>query len=281
MNNVTKMELYKVLSKPQVYIIFIVGLIIQSIMAGQMRTTMFNGYHKSVYENYMNEMEGEYSIEKKDYINSEYQKFQAIMDDEQKNEIAFNNGKIDGKDYHSIINEQKKAQYRIATVKYIVEKTEYYDSLDKSAQYFYDIEISDYVENLRFNVIPIIVILLIVVPMYTDDIYAGTLAMIKSSKNGRMIAFIEFVTKYIIFDLGNLNAGVESLMIERTMHLPYIISDLSIWQFIVLLYLFYLIISVMISIIGLLVSKISRGNIEAFSIMSVIIVGVSYILNIL
>ena len=111
MNNVTKMELYKVLSKPQVYIIFIVGLIIQSIMAGQMRTTMFNGYHKSVYENYMNEMEGEYSIEKKDYINSEYQKFQAIMDDEQKNEIAFNNGKIDGKDYHSIINEQKKAQH--------------------------------------------------------------------------------------------------------------------------------------------------------------------------
>ena len=41
---------------------------------------MFNGYHKSVYENYMNEMEGEYSIEKKEYINSEYQKFQAIMD---------------------------------------------------------------------------------------------------------------------------------------------------------------------------------------------------------
>lgn len=248
MNNVTKMELYKVLSKPQVYIIFVVGLIIQSIMAGQMRTTMFNGYHKSVYENYMNEMEGEYSIEKKEYINSEYQKFQAIIDDKQKNEIAFNNGKIDGKDYHSIINEEKKAQYRIATVKYIVEKTEYYDSLDKSAQYFYDIEISDYIENLRFNVIPIIVILLIVVPMYTDDIYAGTLAMIKSSKNGRMIllksrlnisllisllicilfAFIEFVTKYIIFDLGNLNAGVESLMIERTMHLPYIISDLSI-----------------------------------------------------
>lgn len=187
MNNVTKMELYKVLSKPQVYIIFVVGLIIQSIMAGQMRTTMFNGYHKSVYENYMNEMEGEYSIEKKEYINSEYQKFQAIIDDKQKNEIAFNNGKIDGKDYHSIINEEKKAQYRIATVKYIVEKTEYYDSLDKSAQYFYDIEISDYIENLRFNVIPIIVILLIVVPMYTDDIYAGTLAMIKSSKNGRMI----------------------------------------------------------------------------------------------
>ena len=81
MNNVTKMELYKVLSKPQVYIIFVVGLIIQSIMAGQMRTTMFNGYHKSVYENYMNEMERRnITIRKKnEYINSEYQKFQAIM----------------------------------------------------------------------------------------------------------------------------------------------------------------------------------------------------------
>ena len=40
-----------------------------------------------------------------------------------------------------------------------------------------------------------------------------------------LFAFVEFVTKYIIFDLGNLNAGVESLMIERTMHLPYIISE--------------------------------------------------------
>lgn len=29
---------------------------------------MFNGYHKSVYENYMNEMEGEYSIEKKNTL---------------------------------------------------------------------------------------------------------------------------------------------------------------------------------------------------------------------
>ena len=46
------------------------------------------------------------------------------------------------------------------------------------------------------------------------------------------------------------------------------------------IYCFFLFV-IMISIIGLLVSKISRGNIEAFSIMSVIIVGVSYILNIL
>ena len=36
MNNVTKMELYKVLSTPQVYIIFVVGLIIQGFMAGRM-----------------------------------------------------------------------------------------------------------------------------------------------------------------------------------------------------------------------------------------------------
>ncbi len=47
-------------------------------------------------------------LKKKEYINSEYQKFQAIIDDKQKNEIAFNNGKIDGKDYHSIINEERK-----------------------------------------------------------------------------------------------------------------------------------------------------------------------------
>lgn len=64
MNNVTKWNYTKFFQTSGIYN-FVVGLIIQSIMAGQMRTTMFNGYHKSVYENYMNEMEGEYSIEKR------------------------------------------------------------------------------------------------------------------------------------------------------------------------------------------------------------------------
>ena len=39
------------------------------------------------------------------------------------------------------------------------------------------------------------------------------------------------------------------------------------------LYLIYLVEAMLLAVIGLVVSKVSRGNIEAFTIMSVILIG--------
>ena len=298
MSNVTKIELYKIFSKAQVYIIIVVGLIVQVTMASQMRAIMFDGYRKSVYESYMKELEGQYSSEKKEYIDSECERFQAVLDNENDNKAAYESGKIDGEKYHSIIEDEKTARYRMPTLEYIADKTNYYDSVEQKTEFFYDIEVKDYVENLGFNIISMIVILLIVIPIYTDDVYAGTVYMIKSSKNGRRVLFLsrlkitlaisiiinilfavtEFISKYCFFNLGNLKAGVVSLMIERINRLPGFLSEISIWQYIVILYLIYLLISVIISIIGLIVSKLSRGNIEAFTIMSIVVIGTTLLI---
>ena len=165
--------------------------------------------------------------------------------------------------------------------------------IDFQAEYFYDTELNDYVENLGFNIIAMIVVLLIVIPMYTDDFYSGTVSMIKSSKNGRKVLFIsrlkitmvistvvyvlfvatEFVTKYLLFELGNLNACITSLMIDRIADLPNSFINLSIWKFIVFLYLIYIVEAMLLAVIGLVNSKVSRENIEAFTIMSVILIG--------
>ncbi len=287
------MELYKVFSKKQIYIIVAVGLILQIIISSQMRTTMFEGYHKTVYQHYMSELEGNYSVEKKNYVNAEYEKFQNLLCNEEKYELAYNNGELDGDEYRSLLDDIKTAKYRIETLEYVVEKTNYFDNSENQAEYFYDTELNDYVGNLGFNIIAMIVILLIIIPMYTDDFYSGTVSMIKSSKNGRKVLFFsrlkitmvistvvyvlfaatEFVTKYLLFDLGNLNACIGSLMIDRIADLPNSFINLSIWKFIVFLYLIYLVEAILLAVIGLVVSKVSRGNIEAFTIMSVILIG--------
>lgn len=293
MKYVTKMELYKVFSKKQIYIIVAVGLILQIIISSQMRTTMFEGYHKTVYQYYMSELEGNYSVEKKNYVNAEYEKFQNLLCNEEKYELAYNNGELDGNEYRSLLDDIKTAKYRIETLEYVVEKTNYFDNSENQAEYFYDTELNDYVGNLGFNIIAMIVILLIIIPMYTDDFYSGTVSMIKSSKNGRKVLFFsrlkitmvistvvyvlfaatEFVTKYLLFDLGNLNACIGSLMIDRIADLSNSFINLSIWKFIVFLYLIYLVEAILLAVIGLVVSKVSRGNIEAFTIMSVILIG--------
>ncbi|MDY2588610.1 MAG: hypothetical protein SOW32_00275 [Agathobacter sp.] len=198
-----------------------------------------------------------------------------------------------GDEYRSLLDDIKTAKYRIETLEYVVEKTNYFDNSENQAEYFYDTELNDYVENLGFNIIAMIVVLLIVIPMYTEDFYSGTVSMIKSSKNGRKVLFIsrlkitmvistvvyvlfaatEFVTKDLLFELGNLNACIGNLMIDRIADLPNSFINLSIWKFIVFLYLIYLVEAMLLAVIGLVVSKVSRGNIEAFTIMSVVLVG--------
>ena len=51
------------------------------------------------------------------------------------------------------------------------------------------------------------------------------------------------------------------------------VSRQWIWKFIVFLYLIYLVEAMLLAVIGLVVSKVSRGNIEAFPIMGVILIG--------
>lgn len=51
------------------------------------------------------------------------------------------------------------------------------------------------------------------------------------------------------------------------------VSRQWIWKFIVFLYLIYIVEAMLLAVIGLVVSKVSRGNIEAFTMMSVVLVG--------
>ncbi len=294
-----KMEIYKIFSKKYIFLISIVGLMLQMVISGQLRTTMFEGYHKSVYQHYMSKLDGRYSDDKKDYVYGEYEKYQDLLNNEEKYENDYSTGRSGAEEYRILSDEIKTAKYRIKTLEYIVEKTDYYNHSARTAEYFYDTEIKDYMENLHLNIIAIIVILLIVIPMYTEDYYSGTIPMIRSSKNGRkelfsvrfmltvMISCItyavfsitEFLTRDILFNLGNMRAGLESLMMDRFLEWPEYITNLPILKIIVLLYLIYMLAAVILGIVGLIVSKLSRGNIEAFTIMGIVLVGVRIFLR--
>ena len=92
-----------------------------------------------------------------------------------------------------------------------------------------------------------------------------------------IFSLTEFITKFKVFDLGNLDAGLGSLMINRVARLPEGIIDLPVWKYIIIMYLIYMLGTVLISVIGLIVSKKCRGNMEAFVIMGVLLVGLMVI----
>lgn len=289
--NMTKMEFDKFFCNRRIYLIVVIGIVFEIIIAMQMRTVMFEGYHKSVYKHYISEIEGDYNKEKKAYISKENEKMQELIDNEDSYERMYMEGGISADEYHRISDEIKTAKFRINTLEYLGGKTEYFDSASLLYSYFYDVEIRDYVEYIGFDVIAVIVILLLVIPVYTDDYYAGVILMLRSSKNGRgrlcaarlklavsvsvvvsiLFSAIEFLTKYIRYDLGNLNARVGSLMIEKISVMPEFINNLSIWNYIFLIYILRIILSVLFGIAGLFAAKKCKGNIEAFLLMGVVL----------
>lgn len=280
----TKMEFDKFFCNRRVYLIAAIGIVLEIIIAMQMRTVMFDGYHKSVYIHYISQIEGKYSREKKEYIDGEYERQQELIENKDSYESLYKEGGMDAGEYHKISDEIKTAEFRIKTLEYLSVKSEYFDNSGRPYSYFYDVEVSDYVRFIGFDIIAVIVVLLLVIPVYTDDYYAGVGLIIRSSKNGRgrlfatrlklavsisvivsiVFSAAEFLTKYIRYDLGNLNAEVGSLMIEKMQGMPEFINSLSIWKYLLLFYMIRIILSILFGIVGLAVAKKCKGNIEAF-----------------
>lgn len=287
----TRMEFDKFLCSRRIYLIVAAAVVLEIIFALQMRTVMFEGFHKQVYQHYTSEIAGDYSKEKKAYIEAECEKMQNLLADQEIYKEQYRNDEINAAEYHKISDEIKAAEYRIETLEYLKEKSDYYDSSEHLYSYFYDIAIGDYIAYLDYDAIAMIVVLLLVIPLYTDDYYAGTTLMIRSSKNGRkellfarlkvaaavsaivsiLFSAVEFLTKCIRYDLGNLQAKTGSLMIEKTSVMPEFMRELPIWEYLCLFDLSRVVLSVIFGILSVFAAKKCRGNLEAFFVMGTLL----------
>ncbi len=280
MNDLTRIEFVKLLSQKKLSIFFIVGLMIEILLACQVRTIMPEGFRDSVYRYYLGNIKGKYSAEKKQYLESEYRRFQDLLQNQDEYERQYSAGAMEGTNYREILNEIKSAEYRMATLEYLMQKAEYYENRDIPADFFYDIVLGDYVEHLGTDYVALILIFLLVFPIYMDDYFAGTTAMIRSSKNGQRKLFLnriqvtvcvsamtsivysvaEFMTKYIRFDIGNLKAATGSLMIEKTAAMTQRMICMPAVEYISIIALYRIVIAIIFGMIVLLMTRY-YGNI--------------------
>lgn len=59
---------------------------------------MMGDLNLKIYKNYMKEINGDYSVEKQDWLLSEQEKFQKYIDDKDVYDEKFNNGEIEQDD---------------------------------------------------------------------------------------------------------------------------------------------------------------------------------------
>lgn len=281
-----KMELCKLFSKKRIFLILLIGIILEVILSIQMKNTMFEGFNTAVYKYYMKQLEGEYTGEKQAWVKDEYKRLKDLIDNEKEYERQYKDNKIGAEEYRTIANDVKSAKNRIYTVEYILEKSNYYAESGGNPSYYYDIEISDYIQNMNIDVILVVILMLMVLPVFTEDYSAGTVYMVESSKYGKrrlfycrlkitimlsvVLGFVfpvtEFITKYIRFDLGDLSADIGSLMVmgNSNMHMP-------VGRYLCLALVIRMFYTVVLGIISMWVANRIHNNIAAFAVISAIV----------
>lgn len=281
-----KYEFFKVFSNKKNYIIIAICLILKIAFSMQMDIDMPEGFNAEVYRYYSEQLEGEYTKEKHDFIVSEYNRFQELLENEQVYIEEFKSDKIDAKEYKVISDDIKSAKNRLKTVEYIVQKSEYYEKQDEQVEYFFDIYHIDYVSNMNVDIFLIIVMLVLITSIYTDDHYSGTVTMIRSSQNGRkklfinrlicnisisaffslLFSIIEFMVKYFKLGMSHMDASIKSLLIMENME-----YNLSIGQYVLATIALRCFFAVIVGIIIMFIAEKVHTNMGTYLIVLALI----------
>lgn len=281
-----KYEFFKVFSNKKNFIIIAICLILKIAFSMQMDIDMPEGFNAEVYRYYSEQLEGEYTKKKHDFIVSEYNKFQELLENEHEYVEKFENDKIDAKEYKVISDDIKSAKNRLKTVEYIVQKSEYYEKQDEQVEYFFDIYHIDYVSNMKVDIFLIIVMLVLITSIYTDDYYSGTVTMIRSSQNGRkklfinrlicnisisaffslLFSIIEYMVKYFKFGMSHMGASIKSLLIMENME-----YNLTIGQYVLAAIALRCFFAVIVGIIIMFIAEKVHTNMGTYLIVLALI----------
>ncbi len=276
-----KLELYRIFGRKRTFLFLLTGLLLETVFSLRIKTVMFDGFDDDVYRYYISRLEGAYTKEKQEWIEAEYERMTERIANADEYERQYFAGEMDAEEYRRLSDEVKSAGNREKTVGYLLEKTQYYSGCKGNPEYFYDIAISDYIENMSMDFVLIFVLILLILPVFHEDYEAGTVLMVRSCAYGREKLYLyrmgaaglvslltgflfyltEFFTKAARFDLGNLNADVKSLLNMSQSGL-----DLTIGEYLLLTVLIRTIYTGMAGIVIMLIANMLHSSIGAFAV---------------
>lgn len=255
-NTMVKYELYRIFGNKKNLIILAICLILRLVLSSKMQTVMYEGFHIKVYEYYMELLEGEYSENKAEWVENEYINMLTWIEQKELYEEQYMKNEITSNEYRELSELVKSAEYRMETFMYVLEKTRYFEGCEEDVTYFYDIEINDYLSGMKADIFHILVMILLITAIFTEDYQSNVSAVIRTSRYGReklfrirfllvnLISFVvgvmfflgEFLVKEIKFELGDFSTNIKSLLIMEKASLH---CSLGTYIFITIVYRLY------------------------------------------
>lgn len=178
-------ELKKVFSQKNI-LMLILAFIVQVVFV-LLPKNYTHDYSPEIYQKYMSKLEGEYTSEKRQYIDTRYSEIEQLLSTHEEMITAYKCSKITLSEF-----EQHNYAYQIAfseqaTVAYCIQKCNYYDSLETSQNLFYDTEWNDLFSHSNYNFILIFVMLFLIAPIFAQEHSSHSCAMLLHTLKGRSI----------------------------------------------------------------------------------------------
>lgn len=286
MRELFKVEIKKNLCSKKIFIVFLILVCLKIFYTVYFDVNNLN-IDLNTYNKYINELQGMHTDEKYNYIISEIERYRELENNAEMYDIQFMTGEITSVQYREILKEIDNAQYTLNVLYYIQDRAEYFKNTYNQGEYFYDIDISRYLSNIDIDIFALVFLIFIIAVIFTTDNSTGTETLVITSKYGRkkimnirivitlicavLISFVfqiaELVSKAVAINFGNTDAPLKSML-----EFSGCTIDVSIKNFIIILFITRLVFLVEIAIIGIFVAEKTRKGMAVYTIILGIVV---------
>lgn len=282
MKEIFKLEAKKSIFTKKLFFMLIVFLSLKIAYTSIFQASDNYNFDKVIYKEYMEILEGPHTEEKCKYIQEEIEKQNQLIEKEDEYSAKYRIGDIGTDEYRNIKSQIEKASKRLEVLEVINNKANYFENSYNKGEYFYDLDIKNYFENISIDLFALVFAIYIIAVIFLSDYVAKTNVLVSTSTLGReklvhvrltlsiicimvvSIAFqaTEYITKFVTGDFTHLDAPVKSIEV-----MAMCIKDMTIKEFLINMFIVRMLFLLGISLIGICIAIYAKNSISLFVIV--------------
>lgn len=176
-------ELKKILFN-KIGFVIIATIIIQVVFSFIPHYVQHN-YSPEVYRRYIETYGGSYTEKTYDIIKQRQTEIENLIEIHDTVVSDYRSDLISLEEYENHNIQYNRAIAEQSTVYYLLEKCEYYNSLDRPAVLFYDTDWFDFLSNDSYDYIIAITIIIVIIPVFSSEYMTGSRNLIITTSQGK------------------------------------------------------------------------------------------------
>ncbi len=284
--NMFGFEIKKYLQNKMI-IFIIIGMMLLKVLVSYFSLNISVPFSEVVYKRYLVTWDGELDENKGREIEEENSRLDYIIRNYSVLEEQYHNGEIGFKEFYECTKEHDKAKTEQDAFLPVYAKYQYYQNTDEYVEFFYDLEIIEFIELFRRDII-MALLLCFIISIVADMDYNKELAMvIKSQPEGRIrfevtkilgVAYVSAIIAIIFIGLDFIMYGCRYSFEnwDRTIHSIQAMANIPINAPVVavvgILSVLKILAAVVMGEIVLLINKISKKMFLAIFISVLVLV---------